>query len=250
MSEYVRIGVVAVAVVAYYYALVPRLGGIWSRWMLRVADGRLAFTSEYSADETDKMLRLTAASILQVVFCVGLVLFSGVRLAPLIFPHSGLALLLYGIPLGIGEAALGSFLGEVVMRTAILVAPAKVPSQPRDWLAMLKGGWMSLFFRTAERAPLGFLVGVLLLYVGTEEAVFRGVLLSVFMPLGRPAAFFLSLALFLIAQIFYMPSWQSTIFPVMGALVIGVVHGILFLSVPNLGPLIVAHLVFLLFSFF
>lgn len=247
MGVYVRMGIIAAVVVGYYYALVPRLGGIWSRWMLRMTASRFAFASEYSADEMDKMLRLTAAAILQVAFCAGLVLLSGIQ-PLLILGRQSPALMLYGVPLGIGEAALGSFLGEVAMRTAVLVAPSRVPSNPRDWLAMLKGGWMSLFFRTAQRAPLGFLIGVVLLYVGIEEVIFRGVLITVFLPLGSAAAFFISLALFLMAQIFYMPSWQSTIFPVMGALVIGVVHGILFLAVPDLQPLIVAHLVFLLAS--
>jgi hypothetical protein len=241
-------GTVVVVMIGYYYLLVPRLGGIWSRWMLQVAESRFAFVARYSADEMDKMLRLLAAAILQLALCGGLILLSGVHLRQLIPGRPGPALLIYGIPLGIGEAMLGSFFGEVAMRTAIQIAPGRVPSQPRDWLAMLRGGWMSLFVRTAERAPLGLLSGLLLLYVGTEEVIFRGILLTGFSPLGSVAAFFISLLLFLMVQIFYMPSWQSTIFPVMGALVIGVVHGLLYLVVPDLGPLIVAHLVFLLTS--
>ena len=49
--------------------------------------------------------------------------------------------------------------------------------------------------------------------------------------------------LFIAVQVFNMPSWHSAMFAVLGALVIGLVHGGLYLAVPNLLPLIIAHMV-------
>jgi Type II CAAX prenyl endopeptidase Rce1-like len=237
---------VVVAVVLYYYVVVARVGSASSKWLLDLVGSRFRVASRYSTDELDKMIKLVVVGGLQLVFCCGLVLLSGVAVSSLLPGHVRPALMLYGIPLGIGEAALGSFLGEIAMRTAVAVAPGSVPNEPRDWLAMLKGGWMSLFFRTAQSAPFAFLGGLLVLYVSIEEVVFRGVLMGALAPVGTVVAFSVSLVLFLSVQTFHMPSWPSTIFPVMGALVIGVVNGALYLSVHDLGPLIVAHGVFLL----
>jgi hypothetical protein len=237
---------VVVAVLLYYYVVVARVGGASSKWLLDLVGARFRIALRYSADELDKIIQLVVAGGLQLVFCCGLVLLSGVGIHSLLPGHVRPALMLYGIPLGIGEAALGSFLGEIAMRTAVAVAAGSVPNEPRDWLAMLKGGWMSLFFRTAQSAPFALLATLLALYVSIEEVIFRGVLINTFASIGSFVAFSVSLVLFLSVQTFHMPSWPSTIFPVMGALVIGAVHGALYMSVHDLGPLIVAHGVFLL----
>jgi hypothetical protein len=55
-----------------------------------------------------------------------------------------------------------------------------------------------------------------------------------------------SVALFTAAQVFRMPSWRSAMFPALGARTLGVVDGLLFLAVPTILPLIVAHIVFFL----
>jgi len=40
----------------------------------------------------------------------------------------------------------------------------------------------------------------------------------------------------------------AAIFPITGALVVGITHGILFLHVPDISPLIVAHFTFFVAS--
>jgi Type II CAAX prenyl endopeptidase Rce1-like len=246
MDNVLHFVIVVAAVLSYYYGAVPIVGGYSSRRLLEVVTRRFGFAALYSTDEIDKAIRLSVAATLQVVFCVMLLYLSGVRLDALLPTAVRPVRIVYGILLGIGEAAMGSLLGELAMRTAMKVAPGSVPSLARDWLAMLKGGWMSLFIKTAESAPLGLVVSLALLYVAGEEIVFRGVLLNCFLPLGRGVAFLTSLVLFVTVQVFYMPSWEGALFPVVGALLIGTVHGLLYLAVPDLLPLIVAHLVFLL----
>ncbi|WP_433468098.1 CPBP family glutamic-type intramembrane protease [Spirillospora sp. CA-128828] len=77
-----------------------------------------------------------------------------------------------------------------------------------------------------------------------EELVFRGVIVGSSSHLGEGAACVLSVALFATVQVFYTPGWRTAMFPVIGALITGVVHGILFLPAPNIWPLIVAHCVY------
>lgn len=60
---------------------------------------------------------------------------------------------------------------------------------------------------------------------------------------GMGVALAASVTLFVGIQVFNMPSWRAAMFPVLGALVVGVVHGALYLAVPDITPLIVAHFV-------
>jgi CAAX prenyl protease-like protein len=233
-------------VLAYYYAVVGLAGAFWSRRLLRLASDHFSFSTGYATDELDKTVRLVVAALMQVLFCVGLVFLTGVPLAAMMWDPVDPVLLVFAVPLGIGEAAFGSFLGEVAMRAAMQLAPSRVPAETSAWLALLKGGWMNLFVRAAESAPLPLVISLTILYVGVEEIVFRGIALTVFAPLGPLAAFTLALGLFVSVQCFHMPSWESALFPVVGALVLGTVHGLLFLAVPQLLPLMVAHAVFLL----
>lgn len=91
--------------------------------------------------------------------------------------------------------------------------------------------------------PLPPLAALILLYVAVEEVVFRGVVIAAVGDAGMGVALAASVTLFVGIQVFNMPSWRAAMFPVLGALVVGVVHGALYLAVPDITPLIVAHFV-------
>jgi hypothetical protein len=76
-----------------------------------------------------------------------------------------------------------------------------------------------------------------------EEIIFRSVLVSAALPLGRVAAVATSTLFFSLVQTLHMPSWRSGFFPVIGALVTGTIHGTLFVLVPEIWPLIMAHVI-------
>jgi hypothetical protein len=84
--------------------------------------------------------------------------------------------------------------------------------------------------------------GVITLYIAGEEIIFRSVLVGMALPLGRAAAVATSTVFFSLIQTLHMPSWRSGVFPVVGALITGMIHGTPFLLVPEIWPLIVAHL--------
>ena len=103
---------------------------------------------------------------------------------------------------------------------------------------------MRYFASTRSTAPPWLAAAIIALYVGVEELVFRGIVITVAAPHGAFVACSLSAALFVVAQVFGMPSLRAALVPVVGAAVVGPVHAILFWQVHDLLPLVAAHLAF------
>jgi hypothetical protein len=204
---------------------------------------RFPAARRYSSGEIDAVVRLGIGGLLQLLFCAGLVAVFGVGLTQLQSAdlHAGLVAL--GVALGIGEAALATFVCYVGMQVALTVAPGETPASADDWMTLSRSGWMRLFFQAAEIAP-ALALGLSLMYIAVEETVFRGVIITVLRDSSPVLAVAVSTLLFTLAQTFQMPSWHSAMFPVLGAVVVGLIHGVLFLAVPSILPLIVAHFVF------
>ena len=239
----VRAVLVVLAVLAYYGLFVQRVGDPLARLVFARVLDRLPTASSYAADELDSIVRMTMAGVMQLGFCAAMIVLAGIEPRQLVPGRVDPVLALYGVLLGIGEAALGSYLGYVGMRTAMSVAPARVPREIGAWLTMSKGGWVRLYMKTAAAAPAWLAISAAVLYVAVEEVVFRGVLITTLHDAGAAVALGVSVGLFVAVQVFNMPSWHGAMFPVLGALVIGLVHGAVYLAVPDLLPLIVAHLV-------
>jgi membrane protease YdiL (CAAX protease family) len=239
----IRAVLVVLAVLAYYGLVVQRVGDSWVRLVFPRVMDRLPTASSYSADELESIVRMSMAGVMQLAFCAAIILLGGIELQQLFSGRVDPVLVVYGVLLGIGEAALGSYLGYVGMQTAMKVAPARVPGQVSAWLTMSKGGWVRLYMKTAAAAPAWLAILTAVLYISVEEVVFRGVLITSLDGAGAAVALGVSTGLFVVVQVFNMPSWHGAMFPVLGALVIGLVHGAVYLAVPDLLPLIVAHLV-------
>jgi membrane protease YdiL (CAAX protease family) len=124
--------------------------------------------------------------------------------------------------------------------------PALTPRDMRQWIAMSRAGWMQGYLVTLHSVSLPTSVSLTVAYVAVEEIVFRGIMITFLLPLGAVAAVTLSTIVFAIVQAFQMPGWRNAIFPATGAVVMGIVHGTLFVAVPDVAPLIVAHAVFFL----
>lgn len=231
------------AFAVYYGLVVPRLGDTVARGTLAVVSDRWEGARSLSVGELDGVLRLAIAGVMQLVFCA--VLFLALDLAPqdLVQGPPQPELLAAGAVLGVAEAALGSFLGMVGMRAAGALERDSAAPTPEEWITLARAGWMRLYSRTAEVLPLAPLAALILLYVAVEEIVFRGVVIGALGDAGAGVALAASVTLFVGIQAFSMPSWRAAMFPVMGALVVGVVHGTLYLVVPDITPLIVAHFV-------
>ena len=240
MSRFLPYLAPGIAILAYYRLFIRIVGGL-SGPVVR----SLGLDRRYPMRHVDGMVKLALAGISQAAFAVSLMLVTHVAPSQLVLTGIHASLLVYGVFLGIGEMVFISFLCSVAMRAAMRVAPGG-PTRLEDWLTVACGGWLYEYLRTLEIAPLPIALVLILIYVSGEEVVFRGLLISDFHSAGLVWAVGVSTLLFMLVQTFQIPAWRSGLFPVIGAATVGIVHGLLFVAVPTVVPLIVAHLTFFL----
>jgi membrane protease YdiL (CAAX protease family) len=231
----------------FYDRVMTVTGNLCAPAARRFIAGR-AIAAQYSPADLDAICRLTISALLQTAFIVILVPATGVDLWSLVARHFDPLLIIYGSLLGIAEMAFASMLCYAAIRPRTAMSTRAEQREVESLLALMRAGWMRLFLRTAESAPLPFILLITVLYVAGEELVFRGVLMTFLGPFGAAVQLTLPLVIFLAAQTFRMPSLESALFPLVGALVMGVTHGALLLTVPNIVPLILAHLTFFAFA--
>jgi hypothetical protein len=230
---------VTIAVLAFYGFFYRKVVRHWG-WLAELVVARLRLGSTRSVREIEAIGKLMAAGVAQALFVATLVLVLDIDLGAI----TGLSpdLLVLGAVLGFGELALASFLATVVVQLDL-----HWRSDERavgSWIAQGRGGWMGQFAATVAAAPPWFAVASISLYVAGEELLFRGIVIDTTAGAGAGIAVALSLALFVVVQAFNMPSVRAATFPMVGAVVVGVVHGILFWQTYDVVPLIVAHLTF------
>jgi 4-amino-4-deoxy-L-arabinose transferase-like glycosyltransferase len=121
---------------------------------VRLVAGRLHLARQYAVSEVDHAVELILAGISQLGFCLLLIWIAHLDFTQLGLTRIHVALILYGILLGIGEMALGSFLVYVSMRIAMILVPERVPTELKDWLTIARGGWMSYYLKTVQIMPL------------------------------------------------------------------------------------------------
>ncbi|WP_157545670.1 CPBP family intramembrane glutamic endopeptidase [Microtetraspora fusca] len=228
----------------------------------------LPFARRWDASERGSVLELAAAGASHVLVVVLLVLVTGVDLTGLVLGLNRPDLIALGVAVGVGEVALGSLLCRVLIEGVQAMGRRRsgaenVPSgaQPaaaasavasgertRQWLGLSRGGWIRHHLKTMEVISLPLAITLTAVQVGSEEVVFRGLVLTWLRDAGPVLAIGISCLLFTVMQIFLMSSWRAAMFPVVGAIVMGLTHGVLFWHYPLLLPLVVAHVTFFLFA--
>lgn len=239
----VHVALLVAAVLAYYRLETARRVSEWAVGRVRPRLMRLDVARRASPDALENVLALLVAAVLQLAFLAVAWALSGVPAGDLWPDSLRPELIGYGAVLGVGEGVLASYAALIAIEAASALAPGRVPAQRDEWMTVARGGWMRRFLRTAEVAPWWWLLAMAALYVAVEEALFRGVAISLLHPLGGAVAVAGSVALFVVPQLTQAPSWHTALFPLVGAVVIGTVNGLLFLAVPDLLPLVVAHVV-------
>jgi membrane protease YdiL (CAAX protease family) len=231
-----------------YYAVCVRLVGEPLARVARSILSRSALGRRRSWSDLDCVTRLVLAGLMQAVFIVLLLALTSIGWRDLSPARRDVGLVLLGVLLGIGEAGLATQMAMLATRFADLARPDDSPATVEGWLSAARGGWIRYYLRTAASAPIWILVLATVLYVSGEEIVFRGIVLTQLSPTGAPQAVLLSTALFAVVQTFYTPGWTTALFPVTGAIVVGIVHGTLFTITPDILPLAVAHATMFLFT--
>jgi hypothetical protein len=244
MPTLVAVAAIA-AVVLLYYAAVGRIGDWAGIFALRWFSQRRS-AEHLSVTDAEAFIRLSIGCTLQVSFCALIVTATRVTPVSLFTRHIDWAILLIAPLIGIAEFALGAYLGFMAIRIGLLIrAPRSATSNEAalSWMLLARAGWMRWFLRTLKISPASSFA-LSTLYVAGEEIIFRGFVVGALRSHGIVVAVGVSAALFIAAQMFRMPSWESAMFPMLGALVVGITNALLFFYVPWLLPLIVAHAVF------
>jgi hypothetical protein len=212
--------------------------------------GGTALARKYPIHHLNNTVELLVVGVSHVVLCAALTGLSGYGVKDL-----GLTggpelvwLIALGVPLGVGEMVLSALVCRVILEVLLVLAPANTPTGLQGWLTVSRGGWLRHYMRTVAILPLPIALALTCVNVAAEEFVFRALMLNYFESYGAIAAVALSTFFFALMQTFLMPSWRNAFFPVVGALVMGGIHGTLFMLVPSLVPLIVAHVVFFTFA--
>jgi Type II CAAX prenyl endopeptidase Rce1-like len=211
------------------------------------------------------VLELAAAGASHVLLVAVLLMITGISPALLVSGLGRPDLLGLGVLLGIGELALGSLLCRAIIEVSLASRrAARVGAGTdrraraadsgdgavglRSWLGRSRGGWIRHHLVTLKVVPLPVAVRLTGTQVASEELVFRGVALTWLRDAGPAVALTTSIVLFVVMQAFFMSSWRAALFPVVGGIVMGIVHGLVFWAVPEVAPLVVAHVVFFFFA--
>jgi len=228
---------------ALFYRTIVKRWGVFVQPLVR----RSGIQATRPLREIDAMSKLAAAGVAQALFATTLIAVSGVDLSAVLGAGLRPELLALGALLGIGELAMASMICAVVVELALAsTAPEHRGAVQGRWLAESRGGWMAQFSATLRAGPGWFAATCIGLYVAGEELVFRGIVIELLRPDGAILAVGASLVLFMTAQVFHMPSLRAALFPVVGAAVVGLVHGLVYWQTPGVLPLMVAHLTFFL----
>jgi Type II CAAX prenyl endopeptidase Rce1-like len=237
INIWIKIVILAALLLAFYRWLSPSLLNPFRRWMtIPSLEARHPTRDVYAA------VRLLGAASLQALLFWFLLNAFAVRMRFSIKDLDPVIAVL-SILLGIAEMSVATLLGYSAMRTVGLLDAAAGRRSP-PWSGVAKGGWIQMYFKTIEVLPIPFGALAVLAYIAFEECIFRGIVIGIMLPAGPYVAVVGSTILFATYQIFHTPGWRTAIFPILGASVVGIVHGVLYIVFPNIVPLVIAHCCF------
>jgi hypothetical protein len=193
----------------------------------------------HPARDIDALGKLVAAAVAQAAFAAVLLIVLGVDLRGIVDMPGPMQIAL-GVGLGIAELGFSAFACTLALH-AVLAGSGE---RKGDWLGPGRGGWMGQFFASARVAPRWLFTPCVFIYVAGEEVIFRAVLIEVLRPAGTVMAVGLSVMWYVGVQALHMPSARSTLFPMVGGAVVGSVHSAIYLHVPDVVPLAIAHATF------
>jgi len=206
-------------------------------------------TKHFSLTEVSSVAGIMLLIVSQLLFCLLLMFTLNVPWPLLGLSHVTPIMIIYGILLGVGEFGFSSLLYQIII-THVTTRPIPflqfsernnfIPPQSED---------LRHFIHIARVANIVVMLLLMFALIGIEEMVFRGVMIYYFKSYNEVFAIGLPTLLFVYKQVQNVPINMNILFPVISALVIGVVHGILYLKTGLLFPLIIAHCLYCILWF-
>ena len=203
---------------------------------------------KYNPQEIAGAVELALVATSHVFFVLCLLAILKISFSYLGFSNFRFYDLIYGILLGIGEMSFSSLVCLAVIKGLQKIIPDRVPQNSSEWLVIARGGWVRHHIQSFEIFPIFIAFFILLLQVGSEEVIFRCIIPHSLKAYGPLYSYGIATLLFIWMQAFHTPNWKTAIFPMIGALIMGILHSYLFYSVPRMFPLIIAHITFFLMS--
>lgn len=193
-----------------------------------------------------QIVLVVTSHVLLVVVALVIVARTGSAVEGLGVSWRTLVLLPFGLLLGLAQMSVSIFVCQVII-TAVNAVQSGTHSggpghrsralAPELWTDYSRAGWMRHHLVASTSLPRWLSITLTSGQVACEEIVFRGIIPTV-IPHG---GLIIAGVLFVVMQSFFMPTWRSAFFPVVGAVLMSVTHGFLITEVPELWPLVVAH---------
>lgn len=225
-----------------YYFVVKKILTILSKYLV----ARFPIVRNATVKEQEGVMSLLLFSVSHVLFVVLMMQLYSVDFRQVFGSNISWQLLLIAPLLGIGLMAVSTQICQVMIVVCESIGVG--PTGLKGWLLLSQSGWLSKHLYTLKVLPLILSLPMIVLQISSEELMFRTVIFDVLKPFSDCFVIGFSTALFVIVQTFSMPNKLSAMFSMIGALVMGIVHGVLYANTAAILPLIVSHLVFFLFA--
>lgn len=204
---------------------------------------------ECNLEELKSIIELVLIVVSHLVFCLSLAWFLKVPLFGLYATYKlSISSVLFGLLLGIGQMAFSATICFILINILQAMLPKTVPSTPQEWVTQSRAGWVRHHFHAFKRLPLILAMGLISLQISAEETVFRVIVFDYLKKISPVFSIVFSTLLFTIIQSFLMPRKISSMFPIVGALIMGFSNSIIYMQFPNIYPLIIGHIAFFFFS--
>ena len=231
-------------VVFFYYKIVK---DIIYYFAPSIAD-RINCLARYPSIKAAGIIEIVLIASSHLIFFITLSYFLNIFSEQLGLNHFHYIEVIYGILLGIGMMAITTMLCRFIMVFSKLFFANKIPKEMKSWMVLARGGWMRHHLHNFQILPFFAALLVLFVQIGSEEIIFRGILINYFLSNGILVAIILSTLFFVLMQAFQTPNWIVAMFPMVGSLVSGVFFSIVYLKTKALISLIIAHVVFFIIA--
>lgn len=246
-----RIIVVGFLLVGYYYFV--------KKFLIQIARYFSFHTRSFTTKSKDEIKGVSELVLIvagHLCFMLFMLWFSGLSISALSLSLEQIPVLIAGIFLGISELAISMFACEIVMAfyesgqtiktDHSLLKALNLPliKDSSSWMSSSRGGWIRHHLTAVRVLPFPIAIVLSSVQVACEELVFRAILFSVFADFGKFYTILVSGAYFVLMQALFMQSKRAAMFPMVGALTMAILHGVLFSQTGYIWPLVIAHITF------
>lgn len=199
-------------------------------------------TQKYPLEEAKSAVGFVLVSLSHIIFVLLLSLILKVHLRSLNIYHFSLYDCSFGLLLGPGLAGTTAIISLFVTKLYAILFSC---SLQQIYLG-LSSGWIKSYAAIKKLTPTYISIPLIISQLACEEFVFRVIFQNYFLASGLLFSIIISTLLFVFMQIFLMPTVRGALFPVIGALMMGPIHGIAFTITHSIWPLIISHTAFFL----